>query len=50
MEGGVMAEVPKYTLETGADKKRKREAEVAYWNSLNGPVIVTKVKDKENGK
>jgi hypothetical protein len=50
MEGGVMAEVPKYTLETGAAKKRKREAEVAYWNSLNGPVVVTKVIGKNNGK
>ena len=31
-----------YTLETGAAKKRKREEEVAYWNSLNGPVVTTK--------
>jgi hypothetical protein len=50
MEGGVMAEAVKYTLETGASKKRKREAEVEYWNSLNGEVVVTKIVGAEDGK
>lgn len=45
MEGGVMAEMARYTLETGAAKKRKRAAEVEYWNSKNGPVIIKKVED-----
>lgn len=43
-----MAEPVKYTLETGANKKRKREAEVSYWNSLNGPVVI--IKGNNNGK
>jgi hypothetical protein len=50
MEGGVMAEMAKYTLETGASKKRKREAEVAHWNSLNGPVLIVKAKGDKDGK
>jgi hypothetical protein len=50
MEGGVMAEMARYTLETGAAKKRKREAEVEYWNSLNGPVLITKAKGDKDGK
>jgi hypothetical protein len=29
-------------MESGASKKRKREAEVAEWQSKNGPVIVIK--------
>lgn len=29
-------------MESGASKKRKREAELAEWQSKNGPVIVTK--------
>lgn len=45
MEGGVMAVIVRYTIETGAAKKRKREAEVEYWNSKNGPVIIKKAKD-----
>lgn len=45
-----MAEMPRYTLESGAAKKRKREKEVAYWNSLNGPVIIKKAEAKQNGK
>jgi hypothetical protein len=45
-----MAEMIRYKIESGADKKRKREAEVAYWNSLNGPVIIVKAEDKKNGK
>ena len=39
-----------YTLETGAAKKRKREEEVAYWNSLNGPVVVENIKGDNNGE
>jgi len=27
-----------YKVESGASKKRKREKEQEYWNSLNGPV------------
>jgi hypothetical protein len=50
MEGGIMAEAIKYTLETGAAKKRKREAEVEYWNSLNGAVVVTKIVGAKDGK
>jgi len=50
MEGGIMAELAKYTLETGAAKKRKREAEVVHWNSLNGPVLITKAKGDKGGK
>jgi hypothetical protein len=50
MEGGVMAEPIKYKIVTGADKKRKREAEVEYWNSLNGPVVITKAKGDKDGK
>lgn len=45
-----MAEMAKYTLETGAAKKRKREAEVEHWNSLNGPVVVTKIVGNSDGK
>jgi len=47
MEGGIMADMPRYTLETGASKKRKREAEVEYWNSLNGPVVIKKAEVKK---
>ena len=50
MEGGIVLELPRYTLESGAAKKRKREAEVDYWNSLNGPVVITKAEVKSNGK
>jgi hypothetical protein len=50
MEGGIMADMPRYTLETGASKKRKREAEVEYWNSLNGPVVIKKAEVKKDGK
>lgn len=39
-----------YTIESGAEKKRKREQEVAYWNSLNGPVVIKSFKDKSDGK
>ena len=35
----------RYTLETGASKKRKRQKEVEEWNSKNGPIIVKKVED-----
>ena len=35
-----------YTVESGAEKKRKKTAEEQYWNSLNSPVVI--VKDKEN--
>ena len=45
-----MAELPKYTLETGAAKKRKRESEVAHWNSLNGPVVVKNFKGDQDGE
>lgn len=45
MEGGVMSYIAMYKIETGADKKRKKEKEVEYWNSKNGPVTVKKVKD-----
>lgn len=38
-----------YTIESGAEKKRKKEKENLYWNSLNGPVVV-KIKDKSDGK
>jgi hypothetical protein len=49
MEGGVMVEPVKYTLETGASKKRKKEAETEYWNSLNGPVVL-KIVGSKDGK
>ena len=39
-----------YTLETGAAKKRKREEEVAYWNLLNGPVVIKSVKGDDDGE
>jgi hypothetical protein len=42
MEGGIMADMPMYKIETGADKKRKKVKEIEYWNSLNGPVIIKK--------
>ena len=45
-----MAEMPRYTIESGASKKRKREAEVEYWNSLNGPVVITIAEVKKDGK
>lgn len=45
-----MADRPMYTLETGASKKRKREAEVEYWNSLNGPVVTKIAEVKKDGK
>jgi hypothetical protein len=45
-----MVEMTRYKIESGADKKRKREAEVAYWNSLNGPVVVIKAEGKKNGE
>lgn len=45
-----MAEMIRYKIESGAEKKRKREAELAYWNSLNGPVTVIKAEGKEDGK
>jgi len=39
-----------YTLETGAAKKRKKEDEVAYWNSLSGPVVVKNFKGDQDGE
>ena len=39
-----------YTLETGAAKKRKREEEVTYWNSLNGPVVIKSIKGDDDGE
>lgn len=36
-----------YKLESGAAKKRKRDAEVAEWQSKNGPVVVTKISDRK---
>jgi len=39
-----------YTLETGAAKKRKKKDEVAYWNSLNGPVVVKNFKGDQDGE
>jgi hypothetical protein len=39
-----------YKIESGAEKKRKREQEVAYWNSLNGPVVIKSSKDESDGK
>ena len=39
-----------YKMESGASKKRKREAEVAEWQSKNGPVTVIKKADKEANK
>ena len=45
MEGGVMTYNAIYKLESGAEKKRKREKEVEIWNSKNGPVVVKKVED-----
>lgn len=39
-----------YTIESGAEKKRKREQEVAYWNSLNGPVVVKVSVGDSDGK
>ena len=39
-----------YTLETGAAKKRKREEEGAYWNSLNGPVVIKNSKGDNDGE
>ena len=50
MEGRVMTFNAQYTVESGAEKKRKREQEVAYWNSLNGPVVIKSSKDKNDGK
>jgi hypothetical protein len=32
-----------YTLQSGAEKKRLRQAEQAEWESRNGPVIVRKI-------
>ena len=32
-----------YTLQSGAEKKRLRQAEQAEWESRNGPVIVIKI-------
>jgi hypothetical protein len=29
-----------YTVESGASKKRKREREIDYWNSMDGPVLL----------
>lgn len=34
-----------YKVESGAAKERRRKEEAEYWNSLNGPVVITK-KDK----
>ena len=45
-----MSEAIKYTVQSGADKKRKRDAETEYWNSLNGPVTVKKIEVFKNGK
>jgi hypothetical protein len=39
-----------YKIESGASKKRKREAEILEWESKNGPVLVIKKGDKENKK
>jgi hypothetical protein len=35
-----------YTLESGAEKKRKKSAEQEYWNSLNSAVVIVKDKDE----
>jgi len=40
----------RYTLETGSAKKRKREEEVAYWNSLSGTVVIKSVKGDDDGE
>jgi hypothetical protein len=45
MEGGVMTYNAIYKIESGAAKKRKREEEVEFWNSKNGPVILKRVED-----
>jgi hypothetical protein len=50
MEGGAMTFNAQYSLETGAAKKRKKEKEVAYWNSLNGPVVVNSIKGDDDGE
>jgi hypothetical protein len=39
-----------YTIESGAEKKRKRERELEYWNSLNGPVVVKSPEGDSDGK
>lgn len=39
-----------YKIESGASKKRKREAETAEWESKNGPVIVIKKAKKKAKK
>ena len=44
-----MAEPVRYTIETGASKTRKKEAETERWNSLNGPVVV-KIVGLKDGK
>ena len=35
--------VPVYKTISGADKKRRREAEQQEWESKNGPVLVRKI-------
>jgi hypothetical protein len=37
--------VPIYKPQSGADKKRKREAEQKEWESKNGPVLVSQIKE-----
>lgn len=32
-----------YKVQSGADKKRKRELEKIEWESKNGPVVISKV-------
>ena len=39
-----------YKIESGASKKRKREAETLEWESKNGPIVVTKKDDKGDNK
>jgi hypothetical protein len=34
---------PIYKIQSGAEKKRLRQAEQAVWESKNGPVIVKKI-------
>lgn len=34
-----------YKIESGAAKKRKKDKELEYWQSMNGPVITTKAED-----
>lgn len=35
-----------YKMESGASKKRRKQAEEKYWQSMNGPVLITTIEEE----